>query len=289
MAPTRPLKHAQTECARTVPVPNYIRQGSVENRSGFSRREELTDTLVLNLKGNSTRLPSSTDVKKGGGRDSVIPTLKKALLNFKHGNDGHTIWALRAIPKIMHCLNTQDLWNIMDKLGEGAKNSMGAKTDYVRAACLEMMVVLHGEIAKKTVEEGKLNGKNVLAAESGDIVRKAIPSADAKAIEHAVVEEAEERRDRILFEGRMAEAIITILEDESNHPELRGAAERAVYEIDSPLLREMIVKDIEDVQRHTGLMWEDTTQQKELNRDRARELILIAYLADIEAESAKFA
>ncbi len=283
MAPTRPLKHAQIECA--VPVPQNVRQGPVEIRSGFARRKEMSDTLVLNLKGNSKRLPSSTDVKKGGGRDSVIPTLKKALLNFKHGNDGHVIWALRAVSRIKHCLDAQDLWHVMDKLGEGAKDEMGIKSDYMRSACLEMMVELHRDISKRTVE-GRVNGKEkVLAAKSGDIVRKAIPSADAKSIEHAIVEEAEERRDRILFEGRMAEAIISILEDESNDPELRGAAERAVYEIDSPLLRKMIVKNIEDVQLSTGLMWEEIGQA-EADKERARKLILIAYLADIEETEA---
>jgi hypothetical protein len=290
MAPTRPLKHAQIECARTVPVPKDVRQGSVNVKSVFERREEMTDTLVLNLKGNSQRLPSSTNGKEKGSRDSAIPTLKKALLNFKHGNDGHVIWALRAVSRIKHCLNTQDLWNTVDHLGEGARDELEVKTDYVRAACLSMMVDFHKEICSRVAHGEGVNGKErVVAAESGDIVRKAIPSVDAKAVEAAVVEEAEERRNRIIFEGRMAEVILKILEDESNHPELRGAAERAVYEIDSPILREMIVKGIEEVQRSTGLIWGDI-EQAEKNRESARELILITYLADVEeAETIKYA
>jgi len=120
-------------------------------------------------------------------------------------------------------------------------------------------------------------------------VRKAVPGVDARAVEAAVVDEAEERRDRVLVEGRMAEALVEIMEDGRNHTELRGAAERAVYEIDSPLLREIIVKGIEEVQRTTGLMWGDLEEARN-NKDSARELLLLSYLADIEeAETTKIA
>ena len=281
MAPTRPLKHAQIECARTVPVPRESIQGPVGKFSGL-KKEDITTRIVVDHKGRKGNYLPSTTGKKGSGRDSVVPTMNKAIMDVRHGDDGYTIRGIRAIERIMNCLSTQDLWTVIDKLGEGAGNEMGIKTDYVRGCCLDLMVALHKEICSRTVQE-RVNGtKRVIAAESGDIVRKAVPGVDARAVEHAVVEEAEDRRNRILFEGKMAEVIIKILEDESNPPELRGAAERAVYEIDSPLLREMIVSGIEDVQRKTGLMWGDT-EQAGADKERARELILMTYLADIES------
>jgi hypothetical protein len=285
MAPTRPLQRAQVECAKTAPLPRNVTHPPVEIKSSFSKREELEDTLVLNLKKNSKKLPSATDGEKDGGRDSVLPTLKKTLLNFKHGNDGHTLWALRAVDRIKHCLCAGDLWNVIGALAVGAKNEAGVKSEHMRAACLEAMVVLHGEISKRTIEEGKVAGKknagNQPGLKTGDIV----PPVDSRAVEQAVAEEAEERRDRVLFEGMMADAIINILENEGCSPSLRGAAERAVYEIDSPLLRQMVVSNIDEMQKQTGLMWGDL-DEGEVNRERTRDLILLAYLADIETAEA---
>ena len=188
-------------------------------------------------------------VNRGGtSEDSIClnATLEEALVEIEFGDNRKAVLgAMGAVSKISGKLEIRDLW---DSIAALCKLACGEKMDIdVKVEALDLVGEFHKKIGKLVVEQAKKESEFDLEMELG--VQKAIPKlGGASVVLQAVADSAKEHRKNrdsgiVEIETLMARSILFL----ANHANARiaGAAERAVCEIDSPLLREMLVYGVE--------------------------------------------
>ncbi|MCP4648304.1 MAG: hypothetical protein GY852_11345 [bacterium] len=257
MALTRPAAHATRESGGPMPIPRTSRQhmpprnvrrgaefssGKAFERNVTATKSELSALTVVNTRKNGSKLPSSPNEDS---REIALPTFDEAIVHIENGNDAETIWAVRnAIPKLLEFLNKQDLWDLIDALSIGALDEKEKKGPEVRAACLDLMVIVHKKIVKKSLNGNNTSGIVVKGrAEIDAGAQAALPLLDARAISEAIEENVTDHSmgldvDFLESEDRMAIAVVSLMESKDSW--IGGAAERASCEIDSPLLMQAL-------------------------------------------------
>ena|GEM_PF-5666875 len=252
MAPTRPLARAMRESGGVMPNPGTSRQHmpprNVRRGAEFSShkdligqrnatRSELSALTVVNTRKNGSKLPSGPDEES---RRIAGPAFDEATVAVETGDTGEAIWGIRAFRTLLELLNKKDLWDVIDSLSVGALDEKKKKSPEIRAACLDLMVLVHRKIMKASLNEKGVSGKVLNGtAEVDGRVQAALPLLDARAVSEAIDNNVIDHSmgldtDFLEAEDRMAVAIVSLME--SSDPWILGAAERASCEIDSPIL-----------------------------------------------------
>ncbi|MBD3398488.1 hypothetical protein GF412_04655 [Candidatus Micrarchaeota archaeon] len=255
MAPTRPLAHATRESRGVTPIPGTPMQHAppqnvdrgkcfsshknlLESSVAARKRSELSNLTVVNTRNGGSELPSGPDEDS---RRIALPTFDEAIVNIETGKDGEAIWAIReAMPRILEFLNKKDLWDVVDALSVGALDEKGKKSPEIRAACLDLMVLVHKEILKKSLKQEKATWKKIKgSAEEDGGAQEGLPLLDPRAVHEAVEDRVTDYsmgvdKDFLEIEERMAITILSLME--SSEPWIRDSAEKASCEIDSPIL-----------------------------------------------------
>jgi hypothetical protein len=260
MAATRPLHSSQAEGAVKGPQKEAEKRGTPVGRmpvapawrsahAGAGRKDELSGILVVNTRNQGEELPRGRDENS---RRIVLGTFDEVIVAIETGDEEKVVGALRSVHKLVEYLNRKDLWDIMESLATAAldmKREAG-----LRAACIDKMVYLHGEIAKKAVAEGR-GGTRILvgSAKSEGLAGSEIPPVQFRAgKEGASLERPMSQEDEMLMSEKAMAAAILGIWGGSEDRRLVGAAERAIVEIDSPILRVML-NAAKEVSKESGL------------------------------------
>lgn len=226
-----------------MPPPN-IRRGDefsshkdLIGRRADATRSELSALTVVNTRNNGSKLPSGPDEES---RRIAGPTFDEATVAVETGDTDEAIWGVRAFGTLLEFLNKKDLWDVIDSLSVGALDEKKKKSPEIRAACLDLMVLVHRKIVKKSLNGKGVSGKVLKGrAEVDGGAQAALPLLDARSVSEAIDDNVREHsmgldKEFLEAEYRMAIAIVSLVE--SSDPWILGAAERASCEIDSPIL-----------------------------------------------------